>query len=55
MIGCPYLRLSKMSLVMNVPKVSTNAVFVGSIMPPHRASAAKGEMFANAAAVDGPK
>ena len=40
---------------MNVPKVSTNAVFVGSIMPPHRASAAKGEMFANAAAVDEPK
>lgn len=44
-----------MSLVMNVPKVSTRAILVGNIMPPHKASAASGEIFANAAAVDGPK
>ena len=51
MIGCSYLRLSKMSLIMNVPKVSMKADLIGSIMPPQRASAAKGEIFASASAV----
>jgi hypothetical protein len=44
-----------MSLVIKVPKVSMKAILVGSIMPPHRASAARGEMLANAIAVVSPR
>ena len=44
-----------MSLIMNVPKVSMTAVLIGSIMPPQRASAAKGEILASASAVGCPR
>ncbi|MEE3176011.1 MAG: hypothetical protein VX269_01495 [Verrucomicrobiota bacterium] len=40
---------------MNVPKVRMTAVLIGSIMPPQRASAAKGEILASASAVGCPK
>ncbi|NRB45763.1 MAG: hypothetical protein HRU47_13190, partial [Verrucomicrobiales bacterium] len=40
---------------MNVPKVSMTAVLIGSIMPPQRASAAKGEILASASAVGCPR
>lgn len=55
MIGCSYLRLSIISLVMKVPKVSIKAILVGNIIPPQRASAASGEMLANASAVGWPR
>ena len=52
MIGCPYLRLSIISLMEKVPKVSIKAILDGNIIPPQKARAASGEMLANISALD---
>ena len=51
MIAKPYFKFRTTSLIKNVPKVSIAAIRKGSSMAPQRASAASGEIFANASAI----
>ena len=47
----PYLIFNIASLMRKVPKVRIIAKRIGNIIPPHRANAARGEMFASISAI----
>lgn len=47
----PYLIFNIASLMRKVPKVRIIAKRIGNIIPPHRANAASGEMFASISAI----